>query len=137
MKTQDEHRYDDIIHLPHPELRGHPRMSAQDRAAQFAPFAALTGHEEAIRETARLTESRRILSEERIAVLNEKLQILAEHPDRRDPVSITYFLPDKRKEGGAYITHTGIVHRIDSYERTVNMEDGTVIPIGEISEIII
>lgn len=130
---KDTHRYDDIINLPHPTSANHPRMSLYDRAAQFSPFAALTGHDAAIKETARLTEQKIELSEDTISQLNEKLQIVADHLETE--VTITYFVPDERKSGGAYVSYTGIVRRIDDYEHTLIMTDKTVIPIEQISEI--
>ena len=130
---KDTHRYDDIINLPHPTSANHPRMSLYDRAAQFSPFAALTGHDAAIKETARLTEQKIELSEDTISRLNEKLQIVADHLETE--VTITYFVPDERKSGGAYVSYTGIVRRIDDYEHTLIMTDKTVIPIEQVSEI--
>lgn len=130
---KDTHRYDDIINLPHPTSANHPRMSLYDRAAQFSPFADLTGHDAAIKETARLTEQKIELSEDTISRLNEKLQIVADHLETE--VTITYFVPDERKSGGAYVSYTGIVRRIDDYEHTLIMTDKTVIPIEQISEI--
>ena len=130
---KDTHRYDDIINLPHPTSANHPRMSLYDRAAQFSPFAALTGHDAAIKETARLTEQKIELSEDTISRLNEKLQIVADHLETE--VTITYFVPDERKSGGAYVSYTGIVRRIDDDEHTLMMTDNTVIPSEQISEI--
>lgn len=130
---KNAHRYDDIINLPHPTSVNHPRMSLYDRAAQFSPFAALTGHDAAIKETARLTEHKIELSEDTISRLNEKLQIVSDHLETE--VTITYFVPDERKSGGAYVSHTGTVRRIDDYEHTLVMIDKTVIPIEQISEI--
>lgn len=135
MSYQDEHKYDDIINLPHPISSRHPRMPLEDRAAQFAPFAALTGHEAAIKETARLTDEKEVLSDEVIAILNDKLNIIAENLGTEQMVQITYFVPDEKKSGGAYVTHSGIVKKIDYYERILIMTDGTVIPVGQISEI--
>ena len=135
MSYQDEHQYDDIINLPHPTSSGHPRMPLEDRAAQFAPFAALTGHEAAIKETARLTDEKENLSDEVIAVLNDKLNIIAENLGTDQTVDITYFVPDEKKTGGAYVTYSGIVIKIDLYEHILIMTDKTVIPIGQISEI--
>lgn len=129
----DAHRYDDIINLPHPTSVNHPRMSLYDRAAQFSPFAALTGHDAAIKETARLTEQKIEQSEDMISLLNEKLQMVADNLGTE--VTITYFVPDERKSGGAYVSHTGTVRRIDDYEHTLVMTDKTVIPIEQISEI--
>lgn len=129
------HQYDDIIHLPHHISKIHPPMPIQDRAAQFAPFAALTGHHDAVKETARLTEERIELDENCKAVLDGKLQNIQEQSDRNSVVSITYFEPDRKKAGGAYVTLTGCVKKIDEYERAVILTDGTQIPIDEIIEI--
>ena len=135
MENQDNHRYDDIINLPNPTSKKHPRMSLYDRAAQFSPFAALTGHEAAIKETARQTDEKLMLSDEVIAELNEKLNLIAETISTQQRVRITYFVPDNKKAGGAYITCTGCVKKFDAYEHTVIMEDKTVIPIEQISDI--
>lgn len=126
-------KYEDIINLPHPVSKKHPRMSLYDRAAQFSPFAVLTGHNAAIIETARLTEKKIRQSEDAISILNEKLHIITENPG--EEVTITYFLPDDRKEGGAYVIHTGAVKKIDRYGNAVVMTEGTVIPVEDISEI--
>ena len=109
-------------------------MSLHDRAAQFSAFAALTGHEEAVMETARLTEERQILTEDAVAKLNEQLQLIRENLDKKWEVVITYFIPDAKKSGGAYISHSGIVKKMDVYTHTIVMEDGTVIPMEEILE---
>lgn len=127
--------YDDIIHLPHHVSATRPQMSALDRAAQFSPFAALTGYDAAIKEAARLTDKRLELDESVKEALNEKLQIIAGHLKDRPEVSITYFQPDIRKAGGAYVTADGAVKKIDEYERVVLMTDGIVIPIDEIFSI--
>ena len=110
-------------------------MPLSDRAAQFSPFAALTGHEAAIKETARRTDEKLMLSDEVIAELNEKLKLIAETIGTQQVVRITYFVPDNKKAGGAYISHAGYVKRIDKYEHTVVMEDKTVIPSEQISDI--
>ena len=125
--------YEDIINLPHPVSKNHPQMPLRDRAAQFAPFAALTGHDAAIKETARLTDERLELSEEVIAQLNEKISIIRNNIGIEQKVSITYFIPDEA--GGSYVTYSGIVKKIDEYEHTIIMTDQTVIPIEQISEI--
>lgn len=127
--------YDDIMHLPHPDSSKHPRMAALGRAAQFAPFAALTGYEGTIRETARLTETKAELDEDKIAALDMKLRFLADHLTECPEVSITYFKPDSRKQGGAYQVITGMVKKIDAFEKTVLMAEGTLIPIADIFEI--
>ena len=128
------HKYDDIINLPHHVSKKHPQMSLHDRAAQFSPFAALTGHKAAINETARLTDEKQILSEDVIAKLNEQLNLIKENIGTNTIVTITYFVPDDRKSGGAYISHTGVVKKIDEYNHTVILTDKTVIPIEQISE---
>ena len=128
-------RYDDIIHLQHPTSSKHPRMAALGRAAQFSPFAALTGYEGSIRETARLTETKAELDEDKIAALDMKLRFLADHLTECPEVSITYFKPDSRKQGGAYQVITGMVKKIDAFEKTVLMAEGTLIPIADIFEI--
>ena len=110
------HKYDDIINLPHHVSKKHPQMSLHDRAAQFSPFAALTGHKAAINETARLTDEKQILSEDVIAKLNEQLNLIKENIGTNPIVTITYFVPDDRKSGGAYISNTGVVKkRIQSH----------------------
>ena len=135
MENQDNHSYDDIINLPNPTSTKHPRMPLSDRAAQFSPFAALTGHEAAIKETVRQTDAKQVLSEEVIAELNKRLYLIAETIGTQQVVRITYFVPDNKKAGGAYISHAGYVKRIDKYEHTVVMEDKTVIPSEQISDI--
>ena len=127
--------YDDIMHLPHPDSSKHPRMAALGRAAQFAPFAALTGYEGTIRETARLTETKAELDEDKIAALDMKLRFLADHLTECPEVSITYFKPDSRKQGGSYQVITGTVKKIDAFKKTVLMAEGTLIPIADIFEI--
>ncbi|MBQ8893067.1 MAG: hypothetical protein IJ043_01515 [Clostridia bacterium] len=124
--------YDDIIHLPHPTSSKRMRMPAENRAAQFAPFAALTGHEAAIAETARLTDLQAELDDGIKAMLNEKLVAAAA---RKTTVTVTYFVPDPQKNGGAYLSTTGTVKRIDEYSRTLLMADGTAIPIDCLYEI--
>jgi len=123
-------KYDDIINLPHHESETHPRMSMLNRAAQFSPFAALTGHGDAIRETARLTDPKTELAEERKALLDRRLQAVcaAGHPE----VSVTYFVQDRKKAGGAVVTTGGVVKRIDAVEKTVVFYNGNKIPIGDI-----
>lgn len=128
------HKYDDIINLPHHVSKKHPQMSLHDRAAQFSPFAALTGHKAAINETARLTDEKQILSEDVIAKLNEQLNLIKENISSNPIVTITYFVPDDRKSGGAYISNTGVVKKINEYNHTVILTDKTVIPIEQISE---
>lgn len=124
--------YEDIIHLPHHVSSKRPQMSMADRAAQFSPFAALTGYDDAIQETGRLTEQKIELDEETLEKLDERFQILQEHLDEQPEVRFTYFKPDERKEGGAYLTVSGIVRKIKLYERKILLQDGTVIPVDDI-----
>ena len=124
--------YEDIVDLPHHVSRKHPQPTMADRAARFAPFAAITGYEEMVLEEARITDDRIELDENSKAALNEKLNMILEFIDEQPEVSITYFEPDMRKAGGAYITVTGTVKRIDEYEHLVIMTDGKKINIDEI-----
>lgn len=127
--------YEDIIYLEHPASTKHPRMSLHDRAAQFSPFAALTGHEAAIVETARRTDYQMELDEDEKEKINEKLQVICEHLGEDMEVTITYFVSDERKEGGRYVSHTGIVKKINQYEGTLVMMDETMIPMKDIREV--
>lgn len=129
--------YDDIIALPHPEPRTHPRMSLHDRAAQFSPFAALTGHSAAIAETGRLTDSRITLDESEMARVDAALQRLQELLPQAPAVSITYFVPDERKTGGSYQTITGVVRRIDTVNSVLLLTGQRVIPIPDILDVAI
>ena len=124
--------YEDIVDLPHHISKKHPQPTMADRAARFAPFAAITGYEEMVLEEARVTDERIEMDESSKAALNEKLNMILEFIDEQPEVSITYFEPDKRKAGGAYITVTGTVKRIDEYEHLVIMTDGKKINIDEI-----
>ena len=125
-------KYKDIINLPHKQSSKRPHMSLQDRAAQFAPFAALVGYDDAIKETGRLTDERIEMSEEKLAVLNARYQILVDHLGEEPEVAITYFVPDIYKTGGSYITTTGVVKKLDTYERLVTMVDGTRILMDDV-----
>ncbi|MEF9839741.1 MAG: YolD-like family protein [Lachnospiraceae bacterium] len=127
--------YDDIIHLPHPVSKKHSPMSRMDRAAQFAPFAALTGYGDAVKETARLTDRRKELDEYEKEALSEKMSLVAERMKEHPQITITYFRPDDKKNGGIYLTVTGCVKKIDAYNRAVCMTDGTKIAMEEIIEI--
>ena len=127
--------YDDIINLPRHVSKKHPRMSAEERAAQFSPFAALTGYGDAVKEAARLTDERIELDEESKALIDARLRIIAEHIKERPAVSITYFKPDEKKSGGKYVTHVGAVRRIDEYALAVITVDKTAIPIEDIAAI--
>ncbi len=129
------HEYDDIITLPHHVSAVRKRMSMRERAAQFAPFSALTGYEAVIEETGRLTELQTELDESRKLVLDNRLQQLLRQIDIRPEVSITWFVPDPRKSGGAYQTHTGRLQKIDAFAGLLRFEDHTCIPIEQITEI--
>ncbi|MDR2515419.1 MAG: YolD-like family protein [Christensenellaceae bacterium] len=129
-------KYDDIINLPHHVSSTRQHMPVSDRAAQFSPFAALTGHDAAVKETGRITEQKTELSEDAKAYLNEQLNMIQIRIDEMPVVSITYFVPDKKKAGGEYVPVTGTVKTIDEFERTVVMWDKTRIPIDDILEII-
>ena len=124
--------YDDIIDLPRPKSKHEP-MPMSDRAAQFSPFAALTGYGDAIDETARLTDARIELSEEERAELDYKQQYLSTLD--APTVTVTYFVPDERKSGGAYVTHTGVLKRVDEIERMVVFKDGLRVPLDEVMDI--
>ena len=124
--------YEDIVNLPPHISKKHPQPSMMDRAARFAPFAAITGYEEMVLEEARVTEERMDLDEETLSMLNEKLNMIQEFLDEEPEVTITYFEPDKRKAGGAYVSVTGVVKRIDEYEHLVIMTDGRKIRIDDI-----
>ncbi|MDY3919230.1 MAG: hypothetical protein SOZ59_09560 [Candidatus Limivivens sp.] len=127
--------YDDIINLPHHVSRHHPQMSMHDRAAQFAPFAALTGHSEAIAETARLTERKVELDEYEKEKLDEKLLILQALGEELPEITVTYFCPDGKKEGGCYKTEKKVLRRISETRHTLVMEDGTEIRIDDILDL--
>ena len=125
-------KYADIIDLPHHQSDTRPKMSNYDRAAQFSPFAALTGHAESIKETARLTDEYSEPSEEMKAIMNEKILFLMEQLENQPEITITFFKPDEKKQGGAYITITGVVNKIKTYERQIQMTTGDLIPIDMI-----
>lgn len=127
--------YDDIIHLPHHVSKTRPQMSMQDRAAQFSPFAALTGYDAAILETGRLTEDKLELGEETQAILDRKQRYLAEIIDTKPEITVTYFVPDEKKSGGAYSTVTGFLKRIDEYERVLMLTDGRKIQLDAVLDI--
>lgn len=135
MTNTNNHQYDDIIDLPHYVSSIRPRMSMIDRAAQFSPFSALTGYDAAIMETGRLTDKRIELTEEFRAVLDRKQQVLMDDLSDHPEVSVTYFVPDERKSGGAYVTVTGIVKKVDDYQRLLLLTDGTKIPLDDILDL--
>ncbi len=123
MNNGDKHRYDGIINLPHHRSETHPHMSAHNRAAQFSPFAALVGYDDAVEETARLTGSKISLSDDELGELNRKISALAEKISERPEVTVTYFKPDELKEGGEYVTATKILKKIDEFERCLVFAD--------------
>ena len=127
--------FDDIINLPHHVSATRPQMSMLDRAAQFSPFAALTGYDDAIKETGRLTDEKIEMDEDRKAALDMKQAYLIEMIDEQPEISITYFLPDAKKSGGAYVTVTGNLKRFDEYERLLILTDGKKIPMDDIADI--
>lgn len=128
-------RYDDIINLPHHVSTNLPRMSMHDRAAQFAPFAALVGYDDAVAETARLTESRPELDEQEQRELNARLCELADHIQDHPEVRIKYFVPDERKSGGSIVEISGTAKKLVASDKTIVLADGTVIPISDIVEL--
>lgn len=125
-------KYDDIINMEYHKSTNRPHMSLHDRAAQFAPFAALTGHEEAIEETARLTDEKIILDEVAKEAIGKKLYEIAQNIDKKWNVSITYFKPDRLKSGGVYLTDVGIIKKIDGVEKVVIMDNGMKMEIESI-----
>lgn len=128
-------KYDDIINLPRHISRKHPQMSLEARSAQFAPFAALTGYDEQILETSRITNQRKELDEEIKEILNEKLQKIQQKINTKPEIIITYFIPDLKKDGGKYVTITGRVRKIDKNKQLIILEDKIEIPVQDIIEI--
>ena len=128
-------KYDDILRLPHPTSAKHPRMPVSERAAMFSPFAALSGHAGAIAETARLTDQRMELDEDTRAELDRRQTVLLEHIAEQPEVTVTWFQPDERKDGGAYVTVSGRLKRIDPVERVMTLRDGTSIPLEDVVEL--
>lgn len=128
-------KYDDIINLPHHDSKKHPRMSKEARAAQFAPFAALTGYDDVIKETSRITSKRIEINEELKTILDTKLQIIHDRINEKPEITFTYFVPDTKKDGGEYVTITGNVLKIDEFNQNVILGDRSEIPITEIVEI--
>lgn len=133
MRTSN--KYDEILSLPHHVSKTRPQMPMADRAAQFAPFAALTGYDAAIKETGRLTDERIELDVEALSALDMKYQLLMEALDEAPEVTITYFQPDERKAGGKYVSAVGAVKKIDDFERRITMRDGTRIPTDDVLSI--
>ena len=130
-----EDNYEDIINLPHHTSKKYPRMSLKARSAQFAPFAALTGYDEVLIETARLTNERIETDETIKVIIDSKLQIIKEHIMEKPLITFMYFVPDLKKDGGKYVTVTGNVKKIDEYRNVLILENKTEIPISEIIDI--
>lgn len=128
-------KYNEIMGLPHHVSKTRPQMPMSDRAAQFAPFAALTGYDAAIKETGRLTDERIELDVEALSALDMKYQLLMEALDDAPEVTITYFQPDERKAGGKYVSAVGAVKKIDDFERRITMQDGAKIPMDDVLSI--
>lgn len=133
MEDNNERKYEDIMHCCRPVSGDHPPMPLAERAAQFAPFAALTGHGEAIKEAARMTNRRIDLDEDMKACLDIKFQRLREQVRNRPEIEITYFKPDSKKTGGLYKTIRGCVQKVDESRRLLRMTDGTEIFIEDIA----
>ena len=127
--------YKDILNIPYPYPSTRPRMSIYNRAAQFSPFAALTGYEEAVKETARFTDEKAELDEYHITMINDKLNMALEKKAQNPVLNITFFKPDRRKKGGEYLTLSGVIGRIDEINHTLVLKDGTVIPINLVYDI--
>ena len=127
--------YEHIINQPHHVSKTRPQMSMIDRAAQFSPFAALTGYDAAIKETGRLTDEKIEMDEEALNILNMKFQLLVDSLADEPEITFTYFKPDERKAGGAYIDVTGKVKKVDDFERLIVMQNGTKMPMDDILNI--
>lgn len=130
-----ESKYNDIINLPHHVSEKRNRMSNYDRAAQFSPFAALTGHSDALQETARLTDAKAELDESEKVIISEKLQMIINELPSKVQITVTYFVPDSRKSGGAYVKTAGFIKKLDTFMRKIIMSNGISIPIDNIFDI--
>lgn len=135
MHANDPHRYDDMLELPHHVSKKHLPMPMENRAAQFSPFAALTGYDAVIQEAARLTDRRVELSDEEKLCISGKLQLILKNLREHPQVSVTFFQFDERKEGGAYTVVRGRVKKVDAYDRSIRMMDDTRIPIDDVTDI--
>ena len=124
--------YDDILHLARPQSKKHRPMPREDRAAQFLPYAALTGYDAAVSETARLTEARVELDPQEAERLGERLAALIKRQQEQPELSLLYFVPDARKAGGAYVTVSGRIKKITDFPRCIYLTDGSRIPIEDI-----
>ena len=128
-------KYDDIIDLPHPTSKRHPPMPVSDRAAQFAPFAALTGYEDAIEEAARLTDEQEELGEDAQRELNDKLRLLMASAEQHPELTVTYFEPDTKEAGGRYVTLTNCLKRIQVVAQTIEFTSGKKVPLASVLDI--
>ena len=128
-------KYDEIINLPHHISKKHPQLGVDSYAAQFSPFAALTGYEEIVSETSRATEEKTELDNDAKLRLSEKLSVVLENSDKAPVVTITYFVPDKKKTGGKYTVIEGTVKKYDAYEKTILLSDGTKIQLDDLYDI--
>ena len=127
--------YDDIKHLTRPQYDDLPPMSMHDRAAQFSPFAALVGYDDAVAETARLTDSRAVLTEDEMSELNANLNRLLDSLDEQQQISVTYFVPDEKKSGGKYVEKQGVVRIFDSYSQELVFTDGVRIAVADMAKL--
>ena len=135
MQNNDIHRYDDMIDLPHHVSSKRPQMSLYDRAAQFSAFKALAGYEDCVTEAARLTGERIELDDASLSLLNGKMQILQDEIKSRPNITVTYFVPDKKKAGGEYVSVSGSIKRIDEVERTIIFSDGKTIQVDDVIDL--
>lgn len=135
LRKRSRQQYGDLLQMSYPAASTRVRMSNIERAAQFSPFSALTGYEDAVAETARLTEDEKELDENRKSMINEKLNLLLQDHSSEQVVSFIYFQPDMRKSGGKYVTCTGKIQKIDLYQKKILLMDGTQIPIEQLYEI--
>lgn len=127
--------YEDFLNLPHYEPKNHPRMSIENRSSQFAPFSALSGYKDAIKEKERLTEKMIHLSNEEQELLNKKLLIIQNNLSNQPIITFTYFIGDKLKDGGKYITKNGIIKKMDLIKKEIKLIDGTIIPLYNLLKI--
>jgi len=134
-KMNDKNKYADIINLPHHTSETRPHMSMHDRAVQFSPFAALTGHNEALDETARLTDVFIELDEDEKQILDAKIHVLMDNINEKPEITVTYFTPDEKKDGGKYVRLTGYIKKIDTLKREITMDNGAVISADYINDI--
>src|SRR5574344_876914 len=132
MMNSNNHQYDDIIDKPYPHCRVSHRMTMLERAAQFLPFDALTGYDEAVEETARTTDSEVYLDENKTDELNKKIQLILSHGSDRPIVTFTFFVPDALKKGGSYKTLEGVIKKLDLYESIIILESKEKISISSI-----